>query len=155
MLHLEMKSCLWMCCTTWDRSAGTDLLYSCTRYEELYVDVPDSHRQTYLGMVTAMDDAVGEVVAALKETDMWAILKKLSCQELICFFCCLRWRFESTMIVFMSDNGGPTGHAANNWPLRGGKVQGGCFRKVQFFWTLFKRPLTPPPLFEHLFGGVF
>ena len=40
------------------------------RYEELYADVPDSHRQTYLGMVTAMDDAVGEVVAALKETDM-------------------------------------------------------------------------------------
>jgi len=69
------------------------------KYEELYADVPDSHRQTYLGMVTAMDDAVGEVVAALKETDM----------------------FESTMIVFMSDNGGPTGHAANNWPLRGSK----------------------------------
>jgi len=73
------------------------------RYEELYEDVPDSHRQTYLGMVTAMDDAVGEVVAALKETDM----------------------FENTVIVFLSDNGGPTGsgggHAANNWPLRGSK----------------------------------
>ena len=37
----------------------------------------------------------------------------------------------------------------------------GChpFKKVQFFLTLFKRPLTPPPLlFEHLSyfaGGVF
>ena len=33
------------------------------------------------------------------------------------------------------------------------------FKKVQFFWTLFKRPLAPPPLlFEHLSyfaGGVF
>ena len=32
------------------------------------------------------------------------------------------------------------------------------FKKVQFFWTLFKRPLTPPLLFEHLSyfaGGVF
>ena len=32
------------------------------------------------------------------------------------------------------------------------------FRKVQFFLTLFKRPLTPPLLFEHLSyfaGGVF
>ena len=42
----------------------------------MYADVPDSHRQTYLGMVTAMDDAVGEVVAALKETDMWANFPK-------------------------------------------------------------------------------
>ena len=40
-------------------------------YAELYKDVPDSDRQTYLGMVTAMDDAVGDIVAALKETDMW------------------------------------------------------------------------------------
>ena len=32
------------------------------------------------------------------------------------------------------------------------------FKKVQFFLTLFKRPLTPPLLFEHLSyfaGGVF
>ena len=40
------------------------------RYAELYKEVPDRDRQTYLGMVTAMDDAVGEIVAALKETDM-------------------------------------------------------------------------------------
>ena len=63
-----MKNCLRM--FNLRQSAGRNLLYSCIRYEELYADVPDSHRQTYLGMVTAMDDAVGEVVAALKETDM-------------------------------------------------------------------------------------
>ena len=51
-------------------SRKTPIYFIIFRYEELYADVPDSHRQTYLGMVTAMDDAVGEVVAALKETDM-------------------------------------------------------------------------------------
>ena len=40
------------------------------RYSDLYLDVEDEARRTYLGMVTAMDYAVGEVVAALKETNM-------------------------------------------------------------------------------------
>ena len=36
----------------------------------------------------------------------------------------------------------------------------GCppFKKVQFFWTLFKRPLTPPPFYLNIcpiLQGVF
>ena len=59
-------------------------------------------------MVTAMDDAIGQVVGALEETGL----------------------YENSVILFFSDNGGPVkgwppGHgasfAANNWPLRGGK----------------------------------
>lgn len=40
------------------------------RYIDLYPDIEDSSRQTYLGMVTAMDDAVGKVVDSLKESGM-------------------------------------------------------------------------------------
>ncbi|MCX6898086.1 MAG: arylsulfatase [Verrucomicrobia bacterium] len=72
--------------------------------------VPDSYlapydkltgtRRTYAGMVLAMDEAVGQVVAALEE-------KKLK---------------ENTLIVFSSDNGGPSpGRITTNGPLRAGK----------------------------------
>ena len=45
-------------------------------------------------------------------------------------------RFEKTVIVFLSDNGGPTGRAgkaANNWPLRGGKVEALMQINLDFF----------------------
>ena len=46
-----------------------------------------------------MDEAVGSVVKALKDSGM----------------------LENTVIVFMSDNGGPTDQGADNYPLRGSK----------------------------------
>lgn len=49
-------------------------------------------------MYTEMDAAVGGVVAALKRQAMW----------------------ENTVVVFVSDNGGPLDHCTN-FPLRGGK----------------------------------
>jgi len=58
----------------------------------------------YNGMISAIDDVVGNVTKTLKKVGMWS----------------------NTLIVFTSDNGGPSaksvsGHNANNWPLRGGK----------------------------------
>ena len=41
------------------------------RYSELYPDVEDGDRRTYLGMVTAMDDAVGAIVRELKAANMY------------------------------------------------------------------------------------
>ena len=72
--------------------------------------VPDSYmapygklsgkRKTYAGMVAAMDEAIGQVVAALDEQHMLA----------------------NTLILFSSDNGGPApGTVTDNGPLRGGK----------------------------------
>jgi len=67
-------------------------------YVDMYEDVPDEDRKIFLGMVTAMDDAVDVVVKSLKRAGM----------------------FENTIIIFFSDNGGAKGHG-NNWPLRGHK----------------------------------
>ena len=50
-------------------------------YLELYEDIDDEDRQTYLAMVTHMDDGVKQVMDALKETGM----------------------VENTLVVFMSD----------------------------------------------------
>ena len=35
-------------------------------YRDMYQNVDDEDRRTYLGMVTAMDDAVGNITQALK-----------------------------------------------------------------------------------------
>jgi arylsulfatase A-like enzyme len=72
--------------------------------------VPDSYlkpydnltgvRRTYAGMVSAMDEAVGQVVAALEEKGLK----------------------QNTLILFSSDNGGPNpGKITTNGPLRAGK----------------------------------
>src|SRR4051794_11089559 len=73
--------------------------------------VPDSYkapyaalkepRRTYAGMVAAMDEAVGQVVAAIDRKRMRA----------------------NTLFFFSSDNGGPApGRVTSNGPLRAGKA---------------------------------
>lgn len=61
----------------------------------------DQLRRVYAAMALYMDDAIGEVVAALKAKGMW----------------------DDTLLVFASDNGGPTYFpgSANNHPLKGAK----------------------------------
>jgi arylsulfatase A-like enzyme len=58
-------------------------------------------RDALLAMGKRLDDAIGNIVAALKREGVW----------------------ESTLIFFISDNGGPLAQTANNTPLRGGKHQ--------------------------------
>lgn len=60
----------------------------------------EGRRRTYAGMVAAMDEGIGEILAALEKKGLR----------------------ENTLIVFCSDNGGPLpGVITSNGPLRAGK----------------------------------
>ncbi len=67
------------------------------QYLERFPNAEDPRRQSYLAMLSAMDDAVGAVLTALKEKGLE----------------------ENSLIFFLSDNGGT--QAGNNDPLRGSK----------------------------------
>ena len=63
-------------------------------------------RQLMQCMLTCTDDLTGQVVAMLKEKEMW----------------------DNSLMVWSADNGGPQYWAANNYPLKGSKTtnwQGG------------------------------
>ena len=68
-----------------------------TRFKDLKVS---QERMLVLGMIAAMDEAVGKVVDALKRSG----------------------DFNNTLIIFTTDNGGSVSHASSNLPLRGTKV---------------------------------
>ncbi|XP_068240183.1 arylsulfatase B-like isoform X2 [Palaemon carinicauda] len=69
------------------------------QYKTQYSHIKYFERRVYLGMVTAMDEAIGKVVKALKETG----------------------HYENSVIIFTTDNGGSVRKGGSNWPLRGGK----------------------------------
>jgi arylsulfatase A-like enzyme len=70
-------------------------------YVERYPDEKDPRRRVYLGMIAALDDAVGQVLAALDRAGV----------------------ADDTLVFFLSDNGAATYTGiATNTPLRGGKL---------------------------------
>jgi len=72
------------------------------KYQARFPHITDRKRRTYAGMLSALDDAVGHVLAKVRELG----------QE------------ENTLVCFYSDNGGPTPETSSrNDPLRGFKAQ--------------------------------
>jgi arylsulfatase A-like enzyme len=76
------------------------------KYLARFPDIADPQRRTYAAMVSAMDDAIGSTLTALRR-------RKLE---------------EKTLVIFLNDNGGPTMptttvNGSSNAPLRGSKRQ--------------------------------
>ncbi|MGE0755834.1 MAG: sulfatase-like hydrolase/transferase [Pirellulaceae bacterium] len=72
------------------------------KYQDRFPHITNRKRKTYAGMLSALDDAVGSVMAKVRELG----------QE------------ENTLVMFYSDNGGPTAATTSrNDPLRGYKGQ--------------------------------
>ena len=72
------------------------------KYEQRFAAITDPRRRTFAAMLSAMDDAIGVVLAKLAELRL----------------------DDNTLIFFVSDNGGPTGaNTSVNGPLRGFKSQ--------------------------------
>ncbi|OQV17861.1 Arylsulfatase I [Hypsibius exemplaris] len=79
------------------------------KYVDRFPHITHEGRRKYAGSIAALDDSVGQVIAALKSKGM----------------------YENSIVVFSSDNGGsgfenafddlPAAHASN-WPLRGAKT---------------------------------
>ncbi len=71
------------------------------KYLARFADVADEKRRTFSAMMSAMDDAIGRVLGKVRELG----------QE------------DQTLVVFLSDNGGPTKNTTSrNGPLRGFKA---------------------------------
>jgi arylsulfatase A-like enzyme len=77
-------------------------LQATEHYLERFRSIEDPKRRTFAAMLAAQDDAVGRVLAAIRD----AALE------------------NDTLIIFLSDNGGPTHQtSSSNLPLRGYKAQ--------------------------------
>ena len=75
-------------------------LQATQKYLDRFPEIDNKKRKTYAAMVSAMDDGVGRVLSALKENNIE----------------------ENTIVVFLSDNGGPIHkNASKNDPFRGKK----------------------------------
>lgn len=98
------------------------------KYLDRFPNIKNEKRRTFAAMMSAMDDAVGRVLGTIRELG----------QE------------ENTLVVFFSDNGGPTNQTtSSNVPLRGFKAstwEGGVRVPFSMQW---KGKLPADKTYEH------
>ncbi|KAK7476922.1 hypothetical protein BaRGS_00031861 [Batillaria attramentaria] len=82
------------------------------KYENMYKQIQTKDRRIYCGMVSMMDEALGNITQALEQAGL----------------------MDNTLLIFTTDNGGPVIHGANNWPLRGAKTT--MMHAVDWFPTI-------------------
>ena len=113
------------------------------KYLARFPNIKNEKRRTYAAMVSAVDDGVGQVLATLREHGIE----------------------ENTLVVFLSDNGGPTSsNASNNHPLRGEKGspwEGGFRVPFAMQWpesipkgTVYQKPVTALDIFATITAGA-
>ncbi|MHC4171651.1 MAG: sulfatase-like hydrolase/transferase [Planctomycetota bacterium] len=97
------------------------------RYKNSFKHITNSKRRVYAGMLTAMDEGIGKVLAKLRELGIE----------------------EDTLLFFVNDNGGPTANASDNRPLRATKgtmYEGGIRVPFMIQWP---RRLKGGQVYEH------
>lgn len=114
------------------------------KFEDMYKNIKDKKRRIFSGMVSALDEAVGQIIGHLKDYGF----------------------YDDSVIVFTTDNGGQIKSGGNNWPLRGNKFtiwEGGTRSNAFVHSKLLKNPgrtysslfhaVDWTPTFVHLAGG--
>lgn len=118
-------------------------LQATKKYLKRYAHIKNKKRRTYAAMISAVDDGVGLVLDKLAE-------KGIS---------------ENTIVVFMSDNGGPEHkNASENDPLREGKGslnEGGVRVPFAMQWPreikagmVYEKPVISFDIFGSIIGNI-
>ncbi len=118
-------------------------LQATPKYLNRFEHIKDNKRKTYAAMVSAVDDGVGTILDKLAQLNLT----------------------ENTIVVFLSDNGGPEqDNASNNGVLRAGKsslYEGGIRVPFAMQWpkhikpnTRFEQPVISLDLFATIAANI-
>jgi arylsulfatase A-like enzyme len=118
-------------------------LQATPKYLNRFEHIKDNKRKTYAAMVSAVDDGVGNVLDKLEQLHLT----------------------ENTIVVFLSDNGGPeSDNASNNGVLRAGKstfYEGGIRVPFAIQWpkkikpnTRYEKPIISLDIFATIASNI-